>query len=69
MASFAATDVRLLTPAEKKAKEKLRLVEKARGAKKRMQRELAKGNVTKAADLTEQVERLREQIRELREEE
>ena len=69
MASFAATDVRLLTPAEKKAKEKLRLVKKARGVKKRVQRELAKGNAAKAADLTEQVERLREQIRELREEE
>ena len=69
MASFAATDVRLLTPAEKKAKEKLRLVKLARGTKKKVQRELDKGNRSKAADLTEQVERLHERIRELREEE
>ena len=69
MASFATTDVRLLTPAQKKAKEKLRLVELARGTKKKVQRELVKGNHSKAADLTEQVERLRERIRELREEE
>ena len=62
-------DIRLLTPEEKKARERLRLIEKARGVKKRLKKEQAKGNVAKAADLAEQVGRLCVEIRELGEEE
>ena len=65
VASYAATDIRLLTPEENKAKERLRLIGKAREVKKKQ----AKGNLAKAADLAEQVGRLHVEIWELGKEE
>ena len=68
VASYGAEDIRLLTPGEKRARERLSLIEKAKVLKKRLKKERGKGNMAKAADLAQQVGPLREKIRELGEE-
>ena len=68
VATFGARDIRLLTPEERKAKERMALIERARGLKRKVKRERGRGNEAVAASLDAQVQRLRNQIHKLGEE-